>query len=85
MLLSFAKPLPRGPPVGGRSTSGGRGRLKLLLLIIPCVLAVWVPLYNIEEPSLFGLPFFYWFQLLLIPVSALGILAADRIGKSRNV
>ena len=59
--------------------------MKLLLLIIPCVLAVWVPLYNIEEPSLFGLPFFYWFQLLLIPVSALSILAVDRIGKSRNV
>jgi hypothetical protein len=59
--------------------------LKLLLLVIPCVLALWVPLYNMEEPALFGVPFFYWFQLLLIPVSAIAILAADRIGKRRDV
>ena len=59
--------------------------MKLLLLLIPCVLALWVPLFNREEPALFGLPFFYWFQLLLIPVSALLILAADRIGKRRDV
>jgi len=56
--------------------------LKLLLLLIPCVIALWVPLYNSITPELFGMPFFYWFQLLLIPVSALGIYAADRIGKN---
>ena len=35
----------------------------------------------IEPPALFGIPFFYWFQLLMIPLSALAIFAADRIGK----
>jgi hypothetical protein len=25
-------------------------------------------------------PFFYWFLLLLVPISALAIFAADRIG-----
>ena len=55
--------------------------MRLLLLIIPCVLALWTPLYNSETPPLFGIPFFYWFQLLLIPVSALAIFAADRIGR----
>lgn len=59
--------------------------MKLLLLVIPCVLALWVPLFNMEEPALFGMPFFYWFQLLLIPVSALLILAADRFRKRRDV
>jgi hypothetical protein len=53
--------------------------MKLLLLFVPCVIALWVPLYNAETPALFGVPFFYWFQLLLIPVSALAIFAADRI------
>ena len=56
--------------------------MKLLLLLIPCVVALWTPLYNFEDPALFGLPFFYWFQLLLIPLSALAIFAADRIGKA---
>jgi hypothetical protein len=55
--------------------------MKLLLLFVPCVIALWVPLYNSTAPALFGIPFFYWFQLLLIPVSALTIYAADRIGK----
>ena len=55
--------------------------MRLLLLFVPCVVALWVPLYNVETPALFGLPFFYWFQLLLIPVSAAGIFAADWIGR----
>jgi hypothetical protein len=54
--------------------------MKLLLLFVPCVVALWVPLYNTETPALFGIPFFYWFQLVLIPVSALAIFAADRVG-----
>jgi hypothetical protein len=50
--------------------------LKYLLLIIPCVAALAVPFYNAIEPKLFGIPFFFWSQLVLVPVSALFILAA---------
>jgi hypothetical protein len=56
--------------------------MKLLLLIAPCVLALCVPLFNSIDPVLFGVPFFYWFQLLLVPVSAVAIFFADRIGKA---
>jgi Protein of unknown function (DUF3311) len=55
--------------------------MKLIPLLVPCILAVSVPLYNSVPPVLFGIPFFFWFQLVLIPISALAILAADRIGK----
>jgi hypothetical protein len=58
------------------------GKMKLLLLFVPCAIALWVPLYNSTAPALFGIPFFYWFQLILIPASALTIYAADRIGKN---
>jgi hypothetical protein len=51
--------------------------LKLFLLFAVCLLALWVPLYNSIQPTLFGIPFFFWFQLVLVPVSALAILAAD--------
>jgi len=50
--------------------------MKYLLLIVPCVVALWVPFYNTIEPRLLGMPFFFWFQIALIPVSALFILAA---------
>jgi hypothetical protein len=46
------------------------------------VIALWAPLFNFVEPQLFGVPFFYWFQLALIPLSALAILAADRLRKA---
>jgi len=59
--------------------------LRLLLLIIPCVLALWAPLYNREQPDLFGVPFFYWFQLAMIPVSAVCILVADRLRSRGDV
>jgi Protein of unknown function (DUF3311) len=55
--------------------------MKFVLLLVPCLLALWVPLYNSIPPVLFGIPFFYWFQLAVVPLSALAILAADRLGK----
>ena len=58
------------------------GIMKFIILFVPCVVALWVPLYNSLPPVVFGIPFFFWFQLALIPISALTILAADRIGKN---
>jgi hypothetical protein len=45
-----------------------------LLLVIPFIAVLWVPFYNSAEPSIVGVPFFYWYQLLWI------ILAAVIIG-----
>jgi hypothetical protein len=50
--------------------------MRYILLLLPCALALVAPFYNSVEPRLFGFPFFYWYLLLLIPVSALFILAA---------
>lgn len=41
------------------------------LLLVPLALVVYPPLYNRTGPELFGIPFFYWFQLAVIPVSVL--------------
>jgi hypothetical protein len=41
-----------------------------LLLLAFCVLVLWVPLYNRVDPTFIGIPFFYWFQLLLVVVGA---------------
>jgi len=50
---------------GGNGNSGGG---ILLWLLVP-LLVLYVPLYNRIEPTLFGFPFFYWFQLGWIFVS----------------
>jgi hypothetical protein len=41
-----------------------------LLLIVPFVAMLWVSSYNFAEPMLAGIPFFYWYQLLWILISA---------------
>ena len=46
-------------------------RVWYVILFIPFFVAICVPLYNRIEPSVFGIPFFYWFQFVLIIVAAI--------------
>jgi hypothetical protein len=59
--------------------SGARFVVYLLFLIVIAV-ALWVPLYNRGEPSLFGIPFFYWFQTAWIVAGAAATALAYRLG-----
>jgi hypothetical protein len=34
-----------------------------LLLLLPFVALLWTPSYNRVDPQLFGIPFFYWYQM----------------------
>jgi hypothetical protein len=53
--------------------------VKFLLLVVPCLLAIAVPLYNSDGPRLFGFPFFYWALIALVPISALFIYAVFKM------
>lgn len=39
------------------------------LLVIPFIALLW-PVYLRAEPALGGFPFFYWYLLLWVPISA---------------
>ena len=41
-----------------------------LLFVVQFLIVLWPPLYNRADPTLLGIPFFYWFQLLWVIVSA---------------
>ncbi len=56
--------------------SRNRGGLALLLLAVPVVLPLLVATYARVDPELAGIPFFFWYQFALIPVSAVCTLAA---------
>jgi hypothetical protein len=47
-----------------------RGRGWYLLFIIVFAMVLWPPFYNRIEPTLMGVPFFYWYQMLCVLVSA---------------
>ena len=51
----------------GRQTRGGW----YVLLLLQFVLALCVPFYNTIEPAWAGMPFFYWYQLLMVLVCAI--------------
>ena len=42
-----------------------------LLLLLPLVGLLSVPFYNVRDPVLLGFPFFYWYQLAWVPLTAL--------------
>ena len=41
-----------------------------LFLVIPYAAWAWVPFYNRIQPELFGIPFFYWWQIFGIFLTA---------------
>jgi hypothetical protein len=53
-----------GPP-------GARETRWTWLLLIPLFGTLIPPIYNTQDPALFGVPFFYWYQMVWIPVSVL--------------
>jgi hypothetical protein len=57
-----------------RAARKGGFRPIYLLLLLPYIAILWIPSYNSVEPSLAGIPFFYWYQLLWIPLGALILL-----------
>ena len=57
-----------------------------LFLALPYAAFLWVPFYNRIEPQLFGIPFFYWWQIfgivLTVALHRAGLfLAAERAGQ----
>jgi hypothetical protein len=52
-----------------------------VVLMAAVVATLWVPFYNRTTPELGGFPFFYWYQLLWVPVVALLSWAAYALSK----
>ena len=49
------------------------------LLAVGIVVPLLVPLYDSATPTLFGFPFYYWFQFALIPVVSALTYTAFRV------
>jgi hypothetical protein len=58
---------------------GGNGGGGILLWLLVPMIVLYVPLYNRIEPTLFGFPCFYWFQLAWILVTAVATVLAYRL------
>ena len=61
------------PPIASRPKPARPHRVWYWLLLIPYLAILWLPSYNRVEPRAFGVPFFYWYQLLWVVLSTLVI------------
>ena len=41
-----------------------------VMLSVSIMGSLWVPLFARTQPELAGFPFFYWYQLILVPVTS---------------
>ena len=64
-------PLPDTPgPAGGRPVVTPNRVAAGVCLIIPFIALLWVNSYTRPTPAFIGIPFFYWYQLAWVPVTA---------------
>jgi hypothetical protein len=72
----------REAPAGTRSTrgvpAGERNTGWYWLFVIPFVATLLPWIYNTGSPELFGMPFFYWYQMAWVPVTVLITIAVYR-------
>jgi hypothetical protein len=71
------------PPRPGTATRG-RWFLICLLLAPAVIVPLAVPLYDSEDPTLLGFPFYYWFQLALIPAAVILTFIAYGLAKGAD-
>ena len=55
-----------------------------VLLLIPLVALLAIPTYNMINPNLGGVSFFYWYQLLWMPLGALLYYIAAVLWEKRD-
>jgi hypothetical protein len=53
----------------------------LLLFVILLMALLWPPFYNLMDPQVAGIPFFYWFQLSSIIVTV-GLTLVAYLGRA---
>jgi hypothetical protein len=42
-----------------------------VLLVVVVLMAIAVPFFNSQTPIIFGIPFFYFYQLAIVPIGGL--------------
>jgi hypothetical protein len=61
-----------------------RSRASLLLLLIPVFALIFPGVYNRETPTIFGFPFFYWYQLAWVVFATIVLGIVYKLRKTPN-
>jgi hypothetical protein len=55
-----------------------------VLLLLPFIGLLWPAFYASDTPEFAGIPFFYWYQFLWVPLSVFFTFLAYRLDKRRD-
>jgi len=61
-----------------------RNRWLYWLLAVPAIAPLLTPLYNRTDPALWGMPFFYWYQLACAVLAIVLIAGVHRATRGRR-
>ena len=72
------------PPTGGQPIFSPLRVVAAICIVAPFVAMLWIPSYNKTNPKLLGFPFFYWYQLLWVVITAVLMAVAFQVVKRDN-
>lgn len=77
---------PSGPRPGDRSTAARASARRgwYLLLVVPLVGTLIPAIYNTRDPEFIGIPFFYWYQMVWVPLSVICTIIVYRVSRGRR-
>src|SRR5919107_3819890 len=79
--MSHVGSAPERPTNPAARQTNGAWMVVAVLLAIGIIVPLLVFLYDQEDPALFGVPFYYGFQFLLIPIVSILTFIAFRISE----
>ena len=68
----------------GEGPPGPRETRWTWLLLVPLLGVLFPMIYNTRDPELIGIPFFYWYQMLWIPVSVFCTVIVYRATRTKR-
>ena len=70
----------------GENVAPARARTRVwhLLLVAPMIGTLIPPIYNTKDPTLIGIPFFYWYLMLWVPVTVVCMLIVYRLTRGER-
>ena len=71
---------PHGPDSGNGAdrTRQARGRAWYLLFLLPMAGTLVPPIYNTKDPTLIGIPFFYWYLMAWVLLTVVLMAIVNR-------
>ena len=63
---------------GAVAPERARARIWYLLLVVPMIGTLIPPIYNTKDPTLIGIPFFYWYLMAWVLVSVVIMAVVNR-------